>query len=77
MACYRVRCNGSGYPTIPVFTFKKLDVTGDGLIDIDDIVKIIVDPNLQFDIIQDGIFDREDVQFLLSQITSLTVEISV
>jgi hypothetical protein len=59
--------------SIPVFTFKKLDVIEDGLIDMDDIVKIIMDPDLQFDINQDGIFDREDVHFLLSQITPLTV----
>jgi hypothetical protein len=60
----------NGIHSRPVITFKNLDLSHDNLIGIDDIVQMIVNPALQIDVNQDGIFNREDILILLGQIST-------
>ncbi|CAN7758517.1 hypothetical protein LJR153_006980 [Paenibacillus sp. LjRoot153] len=53
----------------PVITFKNLELTGDSKIGVDDIAIIASSAESDVDMNQDGIFDREDVSRLLSQIS--------
>jgi hypothetical protein len=55
--------------SIPVITFKNLDVSLDNRIGVNDIVRIIADPALHMDVNQDGIFDHEDIRSMLGQIS--------
>lgn len=52
-----------------VITFKNLDLSLDNRIGVDDVVQIIVNPALQIDANQDGIFNRKDISILLGQIS--------
>ncbi|WP_164821393.1 discoidin domain-containing protein [Paenibacillus koleovorans] len=59
-----------GVTSFPVFTFSQLDRTHDSWINLQDLVPIIANPALQmqYDINNDGVFDRTDVKSLLEQI---------
>lgn len=56
-------------PSRPVITFKAFDLTLDNHIGVDDIVRMMSSPAMQNDVNQDGIFNREDLFMLLSQIS--------
>jgi hypothetical protein len=56
--------------SIPVITYKRLDLTLDNRIGVDDVVQIIRNSDLHIDLNQDGIFDREDIRGLLGQIST-------
>jgi hypothetical protein len=56
-------------PSRPVITFKALDLTLDNRIGVDDIVRTMSSSALQIDVNQDGVFNREDLFMLLSQIS--------
>ncbi|MFD0678195.1 discoidin domain-containing protein [Paenibacillus sp. GCM10027630] len=53
----------------PVITFKKLDLSNDNRIGVDDIVLMMSNAASQIDVNQDGVFNREDIFILLSQIS--------
>jgi hypothetical protein len=54
-----------------VITFKNLDLSGDSEIGVDDIAIIARSTQFHVDVNQDGVFDREDVSSLLSQISKV------
>lgn len=54
---------------IPVITFKKLDLTLDHRIGVDDAVRIIVNPAMHIDVNRDGVFDRTDIKSILERIS--------
>ncbi|SFK66918.1 F5/8 type C domain-containing protein [Paenibacillus sp. 1_12] len=56
-------------PSRAVITFKNLDLSLDNRIGIDDVVRMIVNPALQIDVNQDGIFNQEDIVMILRQIS--------
>ncbi|MGG1519085.1 cadherin repeat domain-containing protein [Paenibacillus oryzisoli] len=59
-------------PYRPMNTFKSLDITQDNRIGVDDIAGIILNPDWHMDVNADGLFDQEDVQMLLSQISPVS-----
>jgi hypothetical protein len=56
--------------SIPVIPFKKLDLSQDDLIGVDDVVLMIVNPAWQIDVNQDGVFNREDMMRIMDQIST-------
>jgi hypothetical protein len=52
-----------------VITFKKLDLSQDNLIGVDDIVQMMGNPASQIDVNQDGVFNRDDILIVLGQIS--------
>ncbi|NOU91775.1 hypothetical protein GC093_00780 [Paenibacillus sp. LMG 31456] len=54
----------------PVITFKRLDLSGDNRIGMDDIVQMMSKTATQIDVNLDGVFNREDILVLLDQIST-------
>jgi hypothetical protein len=57
--------------SIPVITFKNLDLSQDNLIGVDDLVQMIGNPASQIDVNQDGIFNREDISMIMGRISMI------
>jgi uncharacterized repeat protein (TIGR02543 family) len=61
---------------ILITTAQQIDLISDGVIGMDDVVSMIVNPLKQVDFYHDGVFDRNDIILLLNQISS-QIDISV